>query len=449
MKYTSADIAQFLQDGEGYRIEFKERITNLDKEIVAFANASGGRIFIGISDTGKIKGITIDNIIKSQIQDIANNCDPPVKLYFDQFERILIVEVKEGPDKPYKCTSGFYTRVGPNSQKLSRDEIVEFVKNEGRVRFDEMLPKNFPENDFSTEKFNRFLDEANISAILPYTQILRNLGACEWDRGRPVYNNTSVLFFAKDLSAHYRHTTITCALYKGVDKVTVLDRKDFNEDIMSDINNAMMFLKQHLKLRYEFDGSLARKEIPELPYEALREAVINAVVHRDYFQKGANVMVELFDDRLEIVSPGALPKGLSPSDFGHKSMRRNPNIADLLQRAQWIEKMGTGIKRMQDMMEEAGLSPIDFSFTSFVSLTFWRYPRPEIKRTSKTTPEGKMTLQLLELLRTNPALTRAELAQLLGSISEEGVKYHLAKLKRQGKIKRQGSDVKGVWIIND
>jgi len=92
------------------------------------------------------------------------------------------------------------------------------------------------------------------------------------------------------------------------------------------------YLKQHLKVRYEFDGSPARKEIPEIPYEALREAVINAVIHRDYFEKGVNVMIEIFDDRVEITSPGGLPKGLKVEDFGKVSLLRNPNIANLMQR---------------------------------------------------------------------------------------------------------------------
>lgn len=106
----------------------------------------------------------------------------------------------------------------------------------------------------------------------------------------------------------------------------------------------MPYLKQHLKVRYEFDGSPARKEIPEIPYEALREAVINAVIHRDYFEKGVNVMIEIFDDRVEITSPGGLPKGLKVEDFGKVSLLRNPNIANLMQRIEYIEKMGSGCK---------------------------------------------------------------------------------------------------------
>ena len=104
----------------------------------------------------------------------------------------------------------------------------------------------------------------------------------------------------------------------------------------------MLFLKQHIAVRYEFDGSPKRIEIPEIPFEALREAVINAVCHRDYFEKGANAMVEIFDDRVEISSPGGLVKGLDKKNFGKKSILRNANIASLFHRMGYIEKMGTG-----------------------------------------------------------------------------------------------------------
>ena len=119
----------------------------------------------------------------------------------------------------------------------------------------------------------------------------------------------------------------------------------------------MIYLKQRLNVRYEFDGNPARIEIPEIPWEALREAVINAVIHRNYFEKGANVMVEIFDDRVEITSPGGLPKGLKEEDFGKISILRNPNIANLMQRIDYIEKMGTGIARMQKLLANAGLKP--------------------------------------------------------------------------------------------
>jgi predicted HTH transcriptional regulator len=257
-----------LQEGEGYKIEFKESLSGIDKELVAFANASGGRVFFWVTDNKKIKSITINNKLKSQIQDIANNCDSPVKILFDDFKDIFIITVREREDKPYKCSSGFYTRVGPNSQKLNRDEIIEFIKAEGE--------------------------------------------------------------------------------------------------------NAMNFLKQYIPVRYEMIGEPRRREVSEIPYDALQEAIIYAVANRDYFEKGSNIMVEMFDDRIEIANFGGLPKGLNPKDFWKRSVLRNPNIADLLHRIKYIEKMGTGIRKIQTLVAGAGLPSVKFEFGTFFTAIFRR-----------------------------------------------------------------------------
>jgi len=105
------ELQLILEGGEGYKIEFKEALTNIDKELVAFANSSGGRIFLGITDDKKITGVKITNRLRSQIQDIANNCQPPIKISFEELKDILVIRVRAGEDKPYKCASGFYTRV--------------------------------------------------------------------------------------------------------------------------------------------------------------------------------------------------------------------------------------------------------------------------------------------------------------------------------------------------
>jgi len=146
--------------------------------------------------------------------------------------------------------------------------------------------------------------------------------------------------------------------------------------LISSIDRAMNFLKQNIPLRYEMTGEPRRREIPEIPYEALREAIINATAHRDYFEKGTNIMVEMFDDRIEITNFGGLVKGLKPEDFGKKSVLRNPNIANLLHRAGYIEKMGTGINKMKNLISKAGLPPIKFEFDTFFTATF---QRPKIK----------------------------------------------------------------------
>src|SRR4030042_6713714 len=118
------ELEFILKEGEGYNLEFKEGRTGIDKDIIAFANSEGGRIFIGINDEGKVLGVPIGNRLKSEIQTISRNCDPSITIDLEQFENILIINVEEGKDKPYKYKDGFFIRIGANSQKMRRDEIL-------------------------------------------------------------------------------------------------------------------------------------------------------------------------------------------------------------------------------------------------------------------------------------------------------------------------------------
>jgi ATP-dependent DNA helicase RecG len=224
----------------------------------------------------------------------------------------------------------------------------------------------------------------------------------------------------------------------------VLDRRDFNEDLISSIDRAMNFLKQYIPLRYEMTGEPRRKEIPEIPYEALREAIINAVAHRDYFEKGTNIMVEMFDDRIEITNFGGLTKGLKPEDFGKKSVLRNPNIANLLHRAGYIEKMGTGINKMKKLISKAGLPPIKFEFDTFFTTTF---KRPIEKWTKKLGEKlGENEVKIIELMKDNKYITAKELSEHI-KISTTAVDNNISKLKKKGILKRIGPAKGGYWEV--
>ncbi len=367
------ELRQILEEGEGQRIEFKESLANLDKELVAFANASGGKIFIGITDGRKINGAKISNRLKSQVQDAASNCDPPVEIELESFGDVLIIVVKEGEDKPYKCGPGFFRRTGPNSQKLSRNEIIEFLKDEEKVRFDDLRNSQFVYDEhFDSKKLARFLRLAGISKVMDDHAILLNLGAAErLEEGRIVVNNTGILFFSKNLDYIYPHAAVTCALFQGTDKFTVLDRRDFNEDLMSNIDGAMNFLKRYIAVRYEMTGEARRREVPELPYDALREAIINAVAHRDYFSR--EELTSWWRSTMT-GSRSAIREGCQRASRQRSSAKEVcyeiRRIAGMLHRADYIEKMGTGIRKMQRLMSEATLQPLEFTFTSFFTVTF-------------------------------------------------------------------------------
>ncbi|MFH1903545.1 MAG: ATP-binding protein [Candidatus Omnitrophota bacterium] len=179
----------------------------------------------------------------------------------------------------------------------------------------------------------------------------------------------------------------------------------------------------------------------EIPIDALREAVINAVVHRDYFERGARVMVEIFDNRIEVSSPGGLPEGLKKVDFGKKSVLRNPILADLLNRVEYIEKMGTGIRKIRDLMKQAGLSPVKFEFTSFVTAIFRRPGQIVVQKSSQ-----KSSQKILVLIQQNSRVTIDELATSL-HLTDRAIKKNLAQMKKTGLLKRIGPDKGGHWEV--
>ena len=377
---TLKNLKAILKKGEDHKTEFKEEVyKKLDREIVAFANSSGGKIYIGITDEGKVKGVSITNKLKSQIQDIANNCDPKVPILFQEIkkEKVLIIEVKESEKKPHRCTLGFFIRSGASTQKLNAAETRNFMEEEGLIDFDRVRCREFDyKKHFDKGKLFKFLDKAKLTYNKRNViSLLENLKVAKKEGSKVHFNNAGVLFFSKNLEDIYFHTKISCARLKGTEKRHVLDRKMFNKDILSNIDEALLFLQNYLRLKYDVvPGEIQRREILEIPEDALREALVNAVTHRDYLNQGIYVDVEIYDNRVEISNFGGLPKGLKREQFGKKSVPRNHLIADLMVRVGNIEKMGTGIKKMRDLVKEAGLKPIKFEFSNFTTLIFYRKP---------------------------------------------------------------------------
>jgi ATP-dependent DNA helicase RecG len=368
---TQHELEVICRNGEGQEVEFKRNVnSDLSKELVAFANAQGGRIFIGIDDGGKVAGIDIDNEMKSRVEMMARDCDPAVVVKLEVFNNILIVEVPEGKDKPYRCTNGFYTRTGASSVKLSTDEIREFFIDEEKIQFDSLLvPTMTLPDDVDEKALKRFSLLSGISDIAGTRDLLINLEVLSNNKGLDVFNKAGALFFSKHPVRFVRHSPISCVLFKGTVRNYIIDRKFLEFDMLTNIDQAVAFLERNLRLAYEIKD-IRRKEILEIPKDVLREAIINACAHRNYFEFGAHVVVEIFDDRVDISNPGGLPRDLKPEYFGKRSVARNPLIVSLLHRCNYIEKAGTGIQRMRDGMRNAGLRKPIFSFSGFFTVTF-------------------------------------------------------------------------------
>jgi ATP-dependent DNA helicase RecG len=365
-----SDFEVIISEGESYMVEFKETPDkDLPSEVCAFANASGGKVYIGIHDKGYIVGTDTSNAARSRIQDTINKIEPRLNVGIDVLDNIIVLTVPEGMHKPYSCPAGFYLRSGPNSQKLGRDSIIDFFQSEGHVRYDEIVRDDLPIDErFNEAAYKRYIKTAKISDVLEQDAILKNLNCAGMSNGKFCYTNAGALFFRiNDEDVIFRHAGIVCALYKGTDKAYILDAKELNSDIVSNVDDAIVFLKKHLRVSYKIEG-LRRENILELPEDALREAVVNAVCHRDYFEKGARVMVEIFDDRVDIISPGGICKRITRENFGTVSITRNSIIASMFFRIDYIEQMGTGIWRMRNATREANVAEPEFEFTGFLKL---------------------------------------------------------------------------------
>lgn len=437
------ELEMILKESEGYKIEFKEGIGGLEKELVAFANSSGGKILLGVTDSGEIRGVKITNKLKSQVQDMANNCRPKIKISFGSFGNILIINVREDEDKPYECSSGFYKRIGPNSQKMTRDEIIDFFKSEGKIRFDELTePKfNYPK-DFDKTKLLRFLELAGLSRLIKAETVLLNLGVTEKQEGKLYFNNSGVLFFAKEPQRFVPWSVFTVVLFKDKEGVNVIDRKEITGSLFEIVGKVMDFVRLYAKVAYRFTGKPQREEIYEYTFDAIREAVINSVMHKNYFEHGHNNILKFFPGRIQIENIWVKPKRFI---LGKTVFRRNHLIADLFSRIHFGEKLGSGMQRMRDICraEDAPYPKIEFTDTHFY-ITFGQSKRYlEMVEKEKTRKELATVLnerqkKALDFMKQAGRLTMKEYIKLCPDVNRKTLTRDLNHLIRLRLVVRKG-----------
>jgi ATP-dependent DNA helicase RecG len=320
---------------------------------------------------------------------------------------------------------------------------------------------------------------AKISDVLDRDTNLINLKCAGMSDGKLCFTNVGALFFrTNDEDVEFRHAGIVCGLFKGTNKAYVLDAKELNGDIVNNVNDAIIFLKKHLRISFKIEG-LRRENILELPEDALREAIVNAVCHRNYFEHGSRIMVEIFDDRVDIVSPGGVCKGITPENFGTISITRNPLVQSMFYRMDYIEQMGTSIMRMREATKEADVAEPKFELENFFRVTFKRTPldtssgRQAVASDCQTTfsisgnegvnggiggvnggdgglsggVSGGQTRQeqILQVIKDIPNSTVEQITERTG-ISKRTVEREL-KSMRDIRIKREGSDKIGCWRI--
>ena len=324
---------------------------------------------------------------------------------------------------------------------MTRSQIREFFFREGLIHFDAMPNPTFTiSRDLAGNRYREFARSARIPAKLNSLDVLSNLKLIADNR----MTNAGALLLCKQASRYLISATITCAMFQGTTKTKILDQKVFDGDVRSNFNNALLYLQSHLNTEYII--RIKRTEKLELPEDALREAIINAIAHRDY-RSTANIQIYIFYDRVEIHNPGGLVAGLKLADLGKRSVPRNPLLFGILYRMDLVENVGSGLKRIRDTMKEYGLpQPLIEADEHWFTVTFARKPGKNVRGETRAKTRAKMMVVILELLKAEPTITRAEIAQRTG-ITLKGIDWQIARLKKEKALMRIGSDKSGHWKV--
>ena len=407
---TKSDIIELINNGENSLIEFKtEKVDNakLAKEMVAFANYRGGTLLIGVADDGQIEGITAPRL-EQRIMNIASSSIHPaiIPLYYEIFiktdKKIAVVEIEQGINKPYGYTregkTHYYIRFGSESRIATREQLQRLFQASGSVHF-ELKPvygSSIADLDMElVENFCFYHRHIDLSSLAKDEQInfLINMQLLTLEENKTCATVAGLLLFGRDPKRFLYQAGISVVKYKGIEKsydyvkreirkpaISKQDKNTLKIMVEGSIDDAVRFVSEQIPQQAGLQG--ARREVQyAYPMESVREAIVNAVAHRDYTIAGADISVDIFDDRLEIKSPGKIPNTLTieKMKIGTKYYR-NQLLVDYLAEAGYMDKNSLGIplKILKLCHEYTGKEPLLEEVADELQVVL--YPREDIGR---------------------------------------------------------------------
>ncbi len=359
------ELTEIIEKGEDSFTEFKEEKVHSDdlaSEIVAFANTEGGNLIIGVSDEREIIGVTDLDKEMQRIDNIcANNCEPTVyatieKLIIDNKE-ILIVKIPKGPQRPYRTNRGVhYIRTASGKRIASPGELRLIHQASGALYYDELPIPNTSIKDIRLEYLEEFLEKSLGNKIenlgIKTEDLLRNMKILTPYESNLVTTTGGLLFFGKHPEYNLPYCKVTIVRFPGNDIGEKFEKKDIEGRLIDQIERTETILKDYLRSETKIEDFKKEEPVFEIPIESLREALINAVAHRNY-QLPSQIRIFIFDNRIEIKSPGKLPNTVTIENIKLGfPLHRNPLIVSLLAKEHRMTEIGTGIPRMIRLLKE-------------------------------------------------------------------------------------------------
>ena len=372
---NALELIERVSKGEDYHTEFKERLPDnesLARSVVCFANADGGKLIIGIADSGNILGIQNPDEAMRIADDVAfNRCEPSISILQETIEVdgkiVLIISIPKGEQRPYRTKSGiYYLRSGNRCSQASWDEVRRLYQISESVFYDESPISRASIANLDIDYFRLFLERyLDISPEEGLIEIyLKNLRIIT-DTKKPTL--AGILFFGRNPQQFISYSKIIAAYIPGTDLATPpYDKKDMEGRIPDILENSLRFSKLYLREEHIIEGFKPELH-PELPETVLREAIVNAIAHRDY-TISAYIRILIFNDKIEIRTPGRLPNTVTIDSMKIGChVLRNPTIYNLLYKIGMVTDTGSGIRRITKLVKqytgkEAGLEVTDNEF---------------------------------------------------------------------------------------
>jgi len=363
--FLAMDLTELLKRPEGKTLEFKRDLSSVVgvlRTVVAFSNTAGGALLIGVEDgTRHVRGVAdplaLEERLANVLSDgIAPHLLPDIEVLPWRRTNVLALQVYPSPSRPHYLKAagietGVYVRVGSTNRRADDELVAELRRTSLGKSFDEQA---LPALDSEAIDFR-----AASECFAPVRKLKRSdletLRLLVPHQGRKVPSIGGFLLFGRERETHFPDAWIQAGRFAGSDKTRIVDSAALHGPLPALIDAAIGFVQKHGLRGFDI-GAVRRTEHWSLPPVALREAVINAVVHADYAQRGAPIRVSMFDDRVEIESPGLLPPGLTVEDLRRGvSKLRNRVLGRVFQELGLIEQWGSGIQRMSAACRDAGL----------------------------------------------------------------------------------------------
>ena len=418
---------------ESETMEFKRQFVNdLNKEVIAFANTNGGEILIGIDDDGKVVGLSdIQSVELQCVSHLADTVKPDISM-FVKYERVsmdnkevLKITVNRGSMSPYYLASkgirpeGVYVRHGTASVPATETAILSMIKETTGDSFEETRSLNQNLTFFQA-------DQEFTNAGLSFAESQkRSLGVIGRD---DCYTNLGLL-----LSDQCEHK-IKFAVFEGTEKEIFKDRHEFSGSLFRQLDDLLKMLDKYNTLSSPKIENIKRKDIRDYPVEAIREAVLNAIIHRDY-GLGGYTLVSVFDDRMEIVSLGGLMRGVEMNDIMMGvSYLRNRRLAEIFYRLHFIEAYGTGISKIKKSYEGFKKQPIFECSSNAFKVTL---PKTTLTTVEKMESDEREAV-VLDFIRQQEEVGRSDVEAFL-KVSAPTATRILTNMVQKGLIKRHGT----------